>query len=153
MRIGSGGAVDLVRLLHLLAMALFVGGQIFLLVAVVPVLRACGDRAGLRAVARRFGCGTVVAIAVLAATGLAVAARLDRWDNGLLHVKLALVGAVSVLVLCHMRWPRAHAIEGPTSERSSGDRLWVVRSDPDSAAGHRARAKQHPVSRSDRVPG
>ena len=101
--IGSRGAVDVVRLLHLLAMAFLVGGQIFLLVAVVPVLRGSGDRAQLRAVARRFGYGTVVAIAVLAATGMTLATRLDRWDTGLLNVKLALVGAAAGLVLWHMR--------------------------------------------------
>jgi uncharacterized membrane protein len=104
--------MDLVRLLHLLAMAFFVGSQIFLVVAVLPALREDADREKLRAVARRFGYGTLVAIGVLAATGMSLAARFDRWDSGLLHVKLALVAAAVGLLLWHIRRPKAHAIEG-----------------------------------------
>ena len=47
----------LVRALHLLAMAFFVGGQLLLVLAVVPVERQRPDRERLRAVARRFGWG------------------------------------------------------------------------------------------------
>jgi uncharacterized membrane protein YgaE (UPF0421/DUF939 family) len=50
--------------LHLLAMAFFVGGQLFLVAAVVPSLRADDDRDRLRAIARRFGWGTLAAITV-----------------------------------------------------------------------------------------
>src|SRR4051794_18350993 len=57
--------------LHLLAMAFFVGGQLVLAAVVVPVLRGAEDRAPLRAAARRFGAGTLVAIAVLVVTGAA----------------------------------------------------------------------------------
>lgn len=103
--------MDVVRLLHLLAMAFFVGGQLFLVVAVVPALRD-GDREALRAIARRFGAGTLVAIAVLAGTGAAMAGRFQQWGNGTLHVKLALVAVVAGLVVWHMRRPGAHAIEG-----------------------------------------
>lgn len=44
-----------VRYLHLLAMAFFVGGQLFLVAAVVPTLRGDDGRERLRAIARRFG--------------------------------------------------------------------------------------------------
>jgi uncharacterized membrane protein len=44
-----------VRWLHLLAMAFFVGGQLFLAAAVLPVERRAPDRTRLRAIARRFG--------------------------------------------------------------------------------------------------
>jgi uncharacterized membrane protein len=47
--------VTLVRYLHLLAMAFFVGGQILLAAAVVPSFRADPHRERLRAIARRFG--------------------------------------------------------------------------------------------------
>lgn len=104
--------MDLVRLLHLLAMAFFVGGQIFLVAAVVPALRGDADRERLRAIARRFGAGTLVAIAVLAVTGASLAGRFSQWGSGLLHAKLALAGAAVALVLWHMRRPGAHAIEG-----------------------------------------
>ena len=50
---------DLVRWLHLLAMAFFVGGQLFLVVAVAPALRAEAEREPLRRIARRFGYGTL----------------------------------------------------------------------------------------------
>jgi hypothetical protein len=42
---------ETVRWLHVLAMAFFVGGQLFLAVAVVPVERAAPDRDRLRAIA------------------------------------------------------------------------------------------------------
>ncbi|MGZ5342649.1 MAG: hypothetical protein ACXWEK_06420, partial [Solirubrobacterales bacterium] len=64
---------DLVLALHLLAMAFFVGGQLFLVAAVVPVERRAPDRERLRAIARRFGWGSLVAVAVLIATGAAMA--------------------------------------------------------------------------------
>jgi hypothetical protein len=49
--------VTLVRYLHLLAMAFFVGGQILLAAAVVPSFRADPDRERLRASACGFGWG------------------------------------------------------------------------------------------------
>jgi uncharacterized membrane protein len=104
--------VTAVRVLHLLAMAFFVGGQLFLVAAVLPSLRGDADRERLRAVARRFGWGTLVAIAVLVATGVVLASRYDRWDDRALQVKLALVAVVTVLVAWHIRRPRAHALDG-----------------------------------------
>ncbi len=99
------------RALHLLAMAFFVGGQLVLVAAVVPVERDAPDRERLRAISRRFGYGTLIAIAVLLATGAAMATKFDRWDDSELQVKLALVGAVGGLVLWHMRRPAQHGIE------------------------------------------
>lgn len=100
-----------VRWLHVIAMAFFVGGQLVLAFAVVPVERSSPDRTRLRAIARRFGIGTLAAIGVLVATGSALAARSDRWDDGTLQVKLALVVAVAALVVWHMRRPTLHALE------------------------------------------
>jgi uncharacterized membrane protein len=100
-----------VRWLHVVAMA-FVGGQLLLAVAVVPVERRAPDRERLRAVARRFGYGTLVAIAVLLATGSAMASRSHLWGNGTLQLKLALVALVALLVVWHMRRPAMHALEG-----------------------------------------
>ena len=104
--------MTLVRYLHLLAMAFFVGGQLFLVVAVVPSLRAEADRERLRAIARRFGWGSLVALAVLIATGAAMAGHFGRWDDGTLHAKLALVAVAGGLILWHMRRPAQHWIEG-----------------------------------------
>jgi hypothetical protein len=72
-------------------MAFFVGGQLLLAVAVVPVLRGDSERTRVRAIAQRFGWGTLVAIAVLAATGAAMATHFHDWGRETLHVKLALV--------------------------------------------------------------
>ena len=101
-----------VRWLHLLAMAFFVGGQLFLAAAVVPVERRAPDRTRLRAIARRFGYGTLVAIGVLLATGAAMASHYDQWGDSKLHVKLALVVVVAALTVWHMRRPAMHALEG-----------------------------------------
>ena len=103
---------ELVRWLHLLAMAFFVGGQLVLAAAVVPAFRGADDRTRLRAIARRFGWGSLAALAVLLATGAAMAGHYGRWDDGTLHVKLALVAVAGALILWHMRRPTQHWIEG-----------------------------------------
>ena len=97
--------------LHLVAMALFLGGQLLLAVAVVPALRGEANRDQLRAVARRFGWGSLVALAVLVATGAAMASHLDLWSDATLHVKLALVALALVLVAVHLRYSRAHLLQ------------------------------------------
>jgi uncharacterized membrane protein len=98
--------------LHLVAMAFFVGGQLFLAAVVVPALRGAETGPQLRTIARRFGAGTLVAIGVLIATGAALASHDRLWDDGTLHVKLTLVAVVGALVVWHMRRPRLHALEG-----------------------------------------
>lgn len=97
--------------LHLLAMAFFVGGQLLLAVGVVPVERANPDPERMRAIARRFGVGSAVALGVLLATGIAMAAHFGLWSSGTLQTKLGLVGAVIALTLVHLRYPRAHALQ------------------------------------------
>jgi len=76
--------------LHLLAMAFFVGGQLMLAAIVVPVLRGLDDRGPLRAAARRFGIGTVIAFAVLIVTGVAMASHEHLWSDSTLQVKMGL---------------------------------------------------------------
>ena len=101
---------ETVRWIHLLAMAFFVGGQLVLAAVVVPVLR--GDRARLRDAARRFATGTLVALALLIATGVPLASHHGDWDRTALHVKLALVVLAGALIGWHARRPDRHAIEG-----------------------------------------
>jgi uncharacterized membrane protein len=98
--------------LHLLAMAFFVGGQLFLVAAVVPALRRDEDREAIRAIARRFGQGSLVALAVLVVSGSAMASDLHLWGSGALHAKLALVVFAIALVLLHARRPQQHVYEG-----------------------------------------
>jgi uncharacterized membrane protein len=105
---------EAVRWAHLIAMAFFVGGQLVLAGAVVPAFRGTegARREPLRAIARGFGLGTLVAIAVLLVTGAAMASHYGDWDERALQVKLGLVAVAAVLVVAHMRRPQAHALEG-----------------------------------------
>jgi uncharacterized membrane protein len=96
--------------LHLLAMSFFVGGQLVVAAAVVPVERRHPDRDRMRAIARRFGWGSLVALAVLLTTGSAMAEHYELWDERTLQLKLGLVGLVIGLTLAHLRYPRAHAL-------------------------------------------
>jgi uncharacterized membrane protein len=101
----------IVRWLHLLAVAFFVGGQMMLAFVVVPVGRRSKDPEALRAIARRFGYGTLLALLVLLATGTAMAFHLGLWSNGTFHVKLALVAAIGALLVWHIRRPDWHLLE------------------------------------------
>ncbi len=102
----------IIRWLHLLAMAFFVGGQMMLAFVVVPVGRRAADSESLRAIARRFGYGTLIALGVLIATGTAMAFHFDLWSNGSFHIKLALVAIVGVLLVWHIRRSDLHVLEG-----------------------------------------
>jgi uncharacterized membrane protein len=97
--------------LHLLGMAFFVGGQLMLAAVVVPVLRGAADREPLRAAARRFGIGTLIALAVQIVTGAALASHLHRWSDSSLQVKLGLVVLVFGLIHFHMRKPEWHVLD------------------------------------------
>ena len=102
----------LVRWLHLIAMAFFVGGQLMLAAVVVPVLRGGENREQIRRVARRFGAGSAVAILVLVITGSLMASHSHRWGDEDLHIKLGLVVLVGLLIGWHTRKPELHALEG-----------------------------------------
>ena len=102
----------LIRWLHLLAMAFFVGGQLMLAAIVVPVVRGTGDREAIRRVARRFGIGSGVAILVLVITGSLMASHFNRWSDSDLQIKLTLVVVVGLLIGWHTRKPEWHALEG-----------------------------------------
>lgn len=104
---------QVVLYLHLLAMTFFVGGQLVFGLAVVPILRGDPDpeRTRMRAVARRFGYGSLVALGVLVVTGWAMASHYDLWDSSTLQWKLGLVVAVIALTLVHLRLPKLHALQ------------------------------------------
>jgi len=105
--------------LHLLGMAFFVGGQLMLAAVVVPVLRS--DRVALLSAVRRFGVGTLIAFAVLIATGVALASHEHRWGDSTLEVKLGLVALVLALIVAHARWPAVRNAEGGTAPSA---RMW-----------------------------
>lgn len=98
--------------LHLLAMAFFVGGQLVFGIAVVPILRDDPDRERMRAIARRFGYGSLIALGVLLLTGWAMASHYELWDSPTLQWKLGFVGLVVGLTLVHLRRPKLHALQG-----------------------------------------
>ena len=98
----------IVRTLHLLAMAFFVGGQLMLAAVVVPAAR--GSEA-IKVAARRFGVGTLIAIGVLLATGIPMASHFHDWDDGKLQAKLTLVVIVGALIAWHLRRPRNHVLD------------------------------------------
>jgi hypothetical protein len=92
-------------------MAFFVGGQLMLATVVVPVLRGGSDGGAMRAAARRFGVGTIVAIGVLVVSGAALASHFHRWGDSSLQVKLGLVVLVAGLIFAHLRRPRLHVLD------------------------------------------
>jgi hypothetical protein len=99
----------LIRFVHLLAVAFFVGGQMAL-VAFMPIVRRKQDPELTRALARRFGLGSLVALALLLATGAAMAAEYDRWGDGNLQAKLALLAGLGVLTALHVFTPRTREL-------------------------------------------
>jgi putative copper export protein len=114
-------AWELVRFLHVVALAFFVGGQIMLIVAIVPVLSE-RDEDIMRAVAPRFGLASGVAIAVLLATGIALASHFSRWQDETLQGKLAVLVLVGVLTALHIATPYSRAV----SLALAGSSLTVV---------------------------
>lgn len=103
---------NIVLWLHLLAVAYFIGGQLMLASVVVPVMRDDENRDKLRAAARRFGVGSLVAFGVLIVTGAMMAGHFNLWSNSQLHLKLGLFVLMLALLAIHTRLPQNHALEG-----------------------------------------
>lgn len=110
---------DTVRLfLHVLAAAIWVGGQL-ILAALVPVLRRFGAEA-VTAVARRFNQVAWIAFGVLILTGIWNVAAADSTTSHTAHyrttliVKLAVVVVSGVTAAVHIRarTARARAVWG-----------------------------------------
>jgi len=98
---------DVVLWIHLLAMALFLGGQLFMGLAIVPVYVAQGGKDGaahdwMQPIARRFGWASLGALVVALITGSAMASHLDLWPETALKVKLTLVALAIVLTCVHV---------------------------------------------------
>jgi len=101
----------ILRWLHLLAVAFFLGGQMMLAFVVIPAGRRYGNRESLRAIAHRFGQGTFLALLILAATGTAMAFHFHLWSDGAFHIKLALIAVLAGLLIWHIRSPEMHVLE------------------------------------------
>lgn len=87
-----------VHVVHLLAMAFFVGGQIMLAAVLVPVLRG---REEMKVVARRFAAGSLIALGLLILTGVQLASHEEAWSDSTLHVKLTLLVVLIGLIGYH----------------------------------------------------
>ncbi len=64
----------------------------------------------MRGIVRRFGAGSAVALAVLVATGVAMASHLQHWQDDTLQRKLALIVLVVVLIGFHAITPRSRVL-------------------------------------------
>jgi putative copper export protein len=94
---------DTIRWIHLVAAAVWVGGQITV-AALVPALRKAGATTDqVRTAARRFGVVAWTAIGVSVATGVIQLIRLDYPTRGNtpLLIKLVLVGLAVVVAWVH----------------------------------------------------
>jgi putative copper export protein len=94
---------------HLLGIAFFVGGQLMLAIVVAPALRG-QDEALMRGAAKRFGIASVVALAVIVGTGIAMASHYQLWDDSTLQAKVGLLVLVVVLAALHTATPYTRAI-------------------------------------------
>jgi uncharacterized membrane protein len=103
-----------IRFLHVVAILFFVGGQLILAAAVAPAVRRHGGEEAMGSIARRFGIGSAIALAVLITTGIAMASHYDDWGDGVLQAKLALVVLVFVLTGLHLVVPRRRALSYAT---------------------------------------
>ncbi|HTU13606.1 MAG TPA: hypothetical protein VMF31_00280 [Solirubrobacterales bacterium] len=110
--------------LHVVAMAFFLGGQLMLAATVVPVERSNPDPARMKAIAQRFGLGSLVALGVLLFTGMLMASHYDLWSYGDFQVKMGLVVALIVSVFAHMMLPKAHVLMGLTFVLTLGI-VWI----------------------------
>jgi uncharacterized membrane protein len=100
----------LVRYGHIVAITFFVGGQLLLVAAVAPALRRAGDEVTMRVIARRFGVGSVLALGLAIATGVALASHYQLWDSEILQLKLMVLVLVGVLTGLHVVNPRGRVI-------------------------------------------
>ena len=101
----------LIRYLHVVALAFFVGGQLMLVIAIVPAVRHLETRDDvMRAVAKRFGIGSLLALLVLIVTGAAMASHYALWSDTTLHAKLMLIVLIGVLTALHVVTPYTRAV-------------------------------------------
>ena len=64
----------------------------------------------MRVIARRFGIGSVAALGLAIATGVALASHYLLWDSNVLQVKLMVLVLVGVLTGLHVASPKSRAV-------------------------------------------
>jgi uncharacterized membrane protein len=103
-------AWTVVRFLHIVGIAFFVGGQLMLASVVAPAFRRRGDDETMRLIARRFGVLSAIALALAIATGIAMASHDSLWSSNILQLKLMVLVLVGVLLALHIASPRSRAV-------------------------------------------
>lgn len=106
--------MDFWLFLHLVAMAFFVGGQLMLAAVVVPVVRGGPDDTEMKDVARRFGIGSAIAIAVMIVSGIVMASHYNLFSTPEFHIKMTLFVAVLVALGLHMKFSGSHVLMAVT---------------------------------------
>jgi uncharacterized membrane protein len=93
----------LVRFVHLLSAAIWVGGQAALFIAVPVIRSSTGSDAGriLGTIGRRFGAIAGPALLLLLVTGMAQASHFDLWSARQVREKLAILIVVLILTAIH----------------------------------------------------
>lgn len=112
--------MDFWLFLHLVAMAFFVGGQLMLAAVVVPVVRGDSNPDAMKEVAKRFGIGSAVAIAVLIVSGMAMASHYNLWSTPEFHLKMGLFVAVLIALGLHIKFSGSHILMAITFILSLG---------------------------------
>lgn len=106
--------MDFWLFLHLVAMAFFLGGQLMLAAVVVPVVRNGGDGSAMKAVARRFGIGSAIAIVVLIITGVIMGYEYNVWSLPAFHVKMTFFILTLGALLLHLKFRESHVLMAVT---------------------------------------
>ena len=99
--------LPVVRWVHLMAAATWMGGLVVLGVAVVALRRAGAERPLLQAVARAFARASWIAMALAVPTGLLQVVEMQLpWSYSRLHFKLGAVALVVLLAGIHQATAR-----------------------------------------------
>jgi hypothetical protein len=64
----------------------------------------------MRLIARRFGIGSIAALALVVAIGVAIASRFSLWHSDILRLKLTALVLVAVLTALHVLTPTSRAV-------------------------------------------
>ncbi len=75
-----------------------------------PAIRKRVDEQTMRLIARRFGIGSVAALAVAVATGVAMASHFSLWHSDILRFKLVVFVLVAVLLALHVLTPSSRVV-------------------------------------------
>lgn len=97
-------------IIHLLAMAFFVGGQLVMAAAIVPVLKGTDE---IKQIARKFGMYSGGALLLSLLSGMYLASELGKWDEPALHAKLGILVVLILLIgFGHMKRANDKLIQG-----------------------------------------